>query len=210
MPGALPDAPAFDPREIAPGLWRWTAPHPEWSSDAAPGSSSDWPREVGCVCLQTARSAVFIDPLAAPDQAAFWRWADARSRGREVRVLTTVIYHRRSRDAFVKRYDAKTSRSRSALGDSVRAFPIRGARETMFWLPDQRALVPGDCIIGAPGGGLRVCPDSWLQHLRNGVMGPELRARLRPLLSLPVGLVLISHGEPVLRGAADALAHALS
>jgi hypothetical protein len=161
------------------------------------------------VCLQTARAAVFIDPLAAADEAAFWRWADERCHDRQVLALTTLIYHRRSRDAFVERYGAKTSRSRSALGDAVRPFPIRGARETMFWLADQRALVPGDCIIGAPGGGLRVCPDSWLAHLRSGVTGPELRQRLRPLLALPVQRVLVSHGEPVCSGAADALARAL-
>jgi hypothetical protein len=38
---------------------------------------------------------------------------------------------------------------------------------------------------------------------------PELRAALRPLLDLPVELVLVSHGTPVLSGGRDAIARAL-
>jgi hypothetical protein len=32
---------------IAPGLWRWTAPHPGWRSGALPGSPDDWDQQVG-------------------------------------------------------------------------------------------------------------------------------------------------------------------
>jgi hypothetical protein len=39
---------------------------------------------------------------------------------------------------------------------------------------------------------------------------PELRAALRPLLDLPVELVLVSHGEPVLTNGRDALSDALT
>ena len=51
------------------------------------------------------------------------------------------------------------------LPDGVEALPIRGAGETMFWLSGQRALVPGDRILGAASGGLRLCPESWLGYL---------------------------------------------
>jgi hypothetical protein len=37
----------------------------------------------------------------------------------------------------------------------------------------------------------------------------KLAASLRPLLELPVERVLVSHGEPVLRGGLEALAAAL-
>jgi len=37
----------------------------------------------------------------------------------------------------------------------------------------------------------------------------ELREALRPLLGLPVELVLVSHGEPVLEGGREAIAKAL-
>ena len=36
----------MDATEIAPRLWRWTAPHPAWEPDAQPESVGDWPEEV--------------------------------------------------------------------------------------------------------------------------------------------------------------------
>jgi hypothetical protein len=57
---------------------------------------------------------------------------------------------------------------------------------------------------------LRICPDSWLRYLASGMTGEELRAALRPLQELPIELVLVSHGEPVLAGAREALARALT
>ena len=53
---------------IAEGLWRWTAPHPDWRDGA------DWDRDVGCVYWETDDAVVLIDPLvpsAADDQARF-------------------------------------------------------------------------------------------------------------------------------------------
>ena len=35
-------------REIAPGLFHWTAPHPGWDPEGEPGSPADWPEQVGC------------------------------------------------------------------------------------------------------------------------------------------------------------------
>ncbi len=77
----------------------------------------------------------------------------------------------------------------------------------MFWLAEQRALIPGDRILGAPDGGLRLCPESWLYWVR--VNREELRALLMPLLELPIERVLVSHGEPVLSGGAEALRRCL-
>ena len=79
----------------------------------------------------------------------------------------------------------------------------------MFWLAEHRALVPGDRIIGAPGGGLRLCPGvvARLPAERHHVA--ELAEALRPLLELPIERVLVSHGEPVLSGGRNALAAAL-
>ena len=78
----------------------------------------------------------------------------------------------------------------------------------MFWLAEQQALIPGDRILGAQGGGLRLCPESWLYWVR--VNRDELRALLMPLLELPIERVVVSHGEPVLRGGAEALRRCLS
>ncbi|HEY9456357.1 MAG TPA: hypothetical protein VIQ56_00485, partial [Gaiella sp.] len=57
------------------------------------------------------------------------------------------------------------------------------------------------------GGGVRLCPESWLP---SGVGHAELRTALAPLLELPVERVLVSHGVPVLAGGHDALAKALA
>lgn len=193
--------------QIRPGLYRWTAPHPAYEPDAEPDSPADWPEHVGCVAYEAPEALVFIDPLV-PD--ALWPALDRIAKGRGVAVLTTIGFHRRSRDAVAERYGASTSRAQKTLPGGVETLPIRRAGETMVWIPEHGALVPGDRILGGRDGGLRVCPDSWLRYLASGMTGAELREALRPLLRLPIELVLVSHGEPVLSGGRDALERALA
>jgi len=198
------------PEEICSGLWRWSAPHPEWQPDAAPNSSADWPREVSCCLYETPAAAIFIDPLVPPQStASFWRWADQRSHNRTVTVLTTIAFHRRSRDDFVKRYGASTSRAKRSLPQGIQSLPLKGAGETIFWLEEPRALVVGDRLIGDAEGGLALCPESWLRYLPGRFTRKELRELLLPLLELGVERVLVSHGEAVLADAHRALARAL-
>ena len=80
----------------------------------------------------------------------------------------------------------------------------------MFWLAEHRALVPGDRILGAPGGRLRLCPESWLRYLPSGMNLTELAHALRPLLELEIERVLVSHGDPVLNRGRDALEASLA
>jgi hypothetical protein len=196
--------------EIAPGLYRWTARHPEWRPGAEPESPGDWPPEVGSVAYLAPDALVTIDPLLPSDEDAFWSWLDglASSRDRVV-TLTTLQWHRRDRDRLVERYGASTSRAARALPDGVEAIPIRGAGETMFWIEEHRALVPGDRLLGDGRDGLRLCPDSWLVYLKRPLSVAQLRSLLRPLLELPIEAVLVSHGEPVLEGGRQALARAV-
>jgi hypothetical protein len=49
--------------EIAPGLWRWTAPHPEWKPDV------EWGREVASFAFAVDETLVLVDPLVR-DEAA--------------------------------------------------------------------------------------------------------------------------------------------
>lgn len=191
---------------IRSGLWRWSAPHPEWGE-----SSEGWVREVGCVLYETADAAVFIDPLVPyGEEESFWRWADERCLAKSVHVLTTISFHKRSRDLFVGRYGAGTSRAKGNLPRGVESRPLKGAGETMFWLPGPRALIPGDRLICTPEGSLSMCPESWLSDLPRAISLEDLRELLRPLLELPIESVLVSHGEPVLDGGATALARALA
>jgi hypothetical protein len=196
--------------EIRPGLHRWTAAHPEWRAGAAPGSAGDWPELVGCVAWEGPDALTLIDPLVPADrEPAFWSEIDALVRGR-VAVITTIGFHRRSRDRFVERYGASTSRARAALPQGVETIPVRGFGETMVWLPEPRALVPGDRLLGDGRGGLRLSPQSWMNHLRGRPTVDELRRALRPLLELPVELVLVSHWDPILERGRDAIAAALA
>jgi hypothetical protein len=192
--------------QIRPGLYRWTAPHPAYEPDPEPDSPADWPEQVGCVAYEAPDALVLIDPLV-PD--SLWPALDRLAEGRRVAVLTTIGFHRRSRDAVAERYGASTSRAKKTLPRGVEMLPIRRAGETMVWIPEHAALVPGDRILGGDGG-LRLCPDSWLRYLPTGMTGAELREALRPLLDLPIELVLVSHGEPVLSGGRDALDQALA
>ena len=152
-----------------------------------------------------------VDPLVpGGDRDEFWGWMDGLAHGAgRLHLITTIRFHRRSRDEFVARYDASTSRAKRALPTGVRALPIRGAGETMVFLQEHGALVPGDRIIGDGHGGLRLCPESWLGYLGSGITLDELRERLRPLLDLPIELVLVSHGEPVSEGGREELRRAL-
>jgi hypothetical protein len=156
-------------------------------------------------------ATVLIDPLLPTGDDGFLRALDRQVHGRgcPVAVLTTIAFHRRSRDLLAERYAATTSRARKGLPAGVDARPIRGAGETMFWLVEHRALVPGDRLLGAPGGALRLCPQSWLGYLPRPITVAQLAEGLRPLLELPIERVLVSHGEPVLRDGRAALAKAL-
>ncbi len=192
-------------QEIAPGLWRWTAPHLEWSAGAEPGTPSDWEQWVGSVLYATDADAVFFDPLLPLETAGFWEWADLHTHGRRVSVLTTIGWHRRSRAAFIERYRASTSKARQNLPSGVESLNFRAAGETMFWLPRPRSLVVGDRILGDRASGLRLCPESWMRYLKTPITDAQLRTILRPLCDLPVERVLVSHGPPVLSGGAHAL-----
>jgi glyoxylase-like metal-dependent hydrolase (beta-lactamase superfamily II) len=176
---------------------------------ASPDSPADWPEVVGSVAYEAPDAFVFVDPLV-PDE--LWPALEERVRahGRPVRVLTTIGFHRRSRDEVVRRFDATTSRAKASLPQGVETVTIRRAGETMVLLPGPRALVPGDRLLGDDQGGLRMCPPGWLRYLEPGLSYDELREALRPLLDLPVEMVLVSHGEPVLRGGRAAIERALS
>jgi hypothetical protein len=194
--------------QLRPGLYRWTAVHPDADPNPKPGSPADWGPEVGSVAYEAEDALVLIDPLV-PDDG--WDALDhlVERQGQRVAVITTLSFHRRSRPAVVERYRASTSRARKTLPVGVETIAIRGAGETMVWLPGPRALIPGDRVLGDDAGGLRLCPESWLRYLPSGMTRAQLGEELRPLLDLPIELVLASHGEPVLAAGRDALRRAI-
>ncbi|HUH16006.1 MAG TPA: hypothetical protein VML35_08995 [Gaiellaceae bacterium] len=186
--------------EIRPGLWRWTTPHPDWTE------AEEWPQDVGCTYYEAPGSTVLIDPLVPAGERERERFLDAldrdvERRGLPVAILLTCEWHTRSTRELTTRYDAV----REAPA-GVEPFPLPELEETIWWLPEHGALVPGDVLLAAPGG-VRVCPDAWLE----GRSSPAaIRAALRPLLELPVERILVTHGEAVLADGRTALERALA
>lgn len=183
--------------KVAAGLWRWTAPHPDWTE------AEEWPREVGCVYYESPDGVVLIDPLIPPDRDTFFEALDAdvaRVDG-PVSILLTVAWHSRSAAELAERYDAR----RGELPGGVVEVPVPEFDETAYWIPQHLAVVVGDTLLGDEEKGLSLCPESWIQ----GDARAALRGSLRSLLELPVERVLTSHGEPVLANGHAALDRAL-
>jgi hypothetical protein len=81
-------------------------------------------------------------------------------------------------------------------------------------MAEHGALVPGDRLL-ADGRAVWVSPQTWLDHIERfdgsaPIARAELRDALRAFLDLPVELILVSHGDPILTGARAALAIALA
>jgi glyoxylase-like metal-dependent hydrolase (beta-lactamase superfamily II) len=198
-------------RELRPGLWRWTAFHEEWK------------QTVGSVAYEADDALVLFDPLLDGGKKV----DELVTRvGKPAVVLVTLYYHTRSSAEAARRYDARVLaparglaavRRRAKVAEpfrlddelpgGVQALPTARSSEVVFWIPPHRALVPGDVLLGDDGGGVRLCPPSWLPA---GKSLADLAASLRPALDLPVARVLVSHGEPVLRGGRAALERTLA
>lgn len=169
------------------------------------------PREtnlVGSVLYELPDVVVLIDPLVPrEDRGQFLDWLDARVGARRVTILTTIHWHRRDREELAARYRDRSPRAWNEIPAGVEPRPLRGAGETLYWLPAPAALVAGDRLVdGADRLGLS--PESWLAGVRVDRAG--LAELLRPLLELPIERVLVSHGEPVLRDGRAALARAIA
>jgi len=195
-------------QRIDDGLWRWTAPHPDWKDGA------DWDRDVGCVYWEADDAVVLVDPLvpsAADDRERFLAALDrdVERVGRPVAILLTCGWHERSHAELAARYEARVVEPPPAVGwlpHGVTVVAAPTAEEAVYWLDSVRAVVPGDTLLGT-GDGVTLCPASWLD---GGGAPATLRQELEPLLVLPVERVLTSHGPPVLADGHAALARALA
>jgi glyoxylase-like metal-dependent hydrolase (beta-lactamase superfamily II) len=201
----------MDVRELRPGLWRWTAAHPEWEH------AEHWGPEVGSVYAELTDALVMVDPLVPQDEEdRFWEALDrdVERVGKPVHVLLTVHWHERSVAAVLDRYKATLWRpeEKGELPAGVHAEVVKGSDwvEALFFLEPHRALIAGDLLIGKAGGGIEL-PVGWFpkgeQDWAEQELKPELRKRLA---ELPVELVVVSHGEPVLEDGAAALERALA
>jgi hypothetical protein len=211
-------------QELRPGVWHWQAPHPEWGGE----DTEWWPELVSSYAIQLGSELVLTDPLAVPDglrRRATAVLLTAPYHERDARALGLPI-HTPPADTWqdwVEKFgiDAEKVRGmesedlawlRAGEGDGhfhgpgdwpfgIHAYPGREDNDLILWLPAVGALVCGDTLSDF-GDGMDI-------HLggRKHVTKEQVADRLRPLLDLPVELVLPAHGEP---GGRELLEQALS
>lgn len=115
--------------EIAPGLKRWTAVHPEWVPEEDDLDSSY--REVGSVYYEGVDDLVLVDPLIPTEHSE--RFLDGLDRdiersGKTPQILITIKWHVRSAPALAirglfARVSGRRSICRSSVSSSRTAHP---------------------------------------------------------------------------------------
>ena len=212
------------PDQLADGLWRWTARHPEWH----PG---DFGSEVASFALKAGDETILVDPLLPPEPDAVLDLIE-RELGERLAILITVPYHVRSSEQIRHRFrgDVETTiwghracRKRLSEDAGFRAFepgdelpagasahrigkPRR--HEMPIFLPSHRALVFGDAVAEVDGE-LRVWSDERVDAHVSRFYRERFNPTLEPLLELDFDSVLVTHGQPVMQGGRQQLEQAL-
>ncbi|MDQ3958154.1 MAG: MBL fold metallo-hydrolase [Actinomycetota bacterium] len=199
--------------EIAPRLWWWTTPHPEWTP-AALKDGRGWQQDVSSYALGAEDAFVLFDPLLPEDdEAAFWGAldGDVEHHGPPA-ILITIFWHVRSSQAILDRYEGATlwahepaakwvaERVRytntftpgDRLPGGVEALPMHHMDEVAYWLPAHGSMVVGDTMLGYDGVA-RLCPASWL---RKEESYDEVRRCVQRVLDYPANRLLLTHGGP--------------
>lgn len=208
--------------EIAPGIHRWTARHPDWH----PSSDDDFGREVGSYALVAGDDLLLVDPLVLDEAqtAAVDALAHAASK---TSIFITIGYHVRSAAALAARYGATVhgppqagkrldgaKGARFALLEpgtpgphGVLAHAIGNPRrgETPLHFPSHRAIAFGDALVTTPGGELRMWSYDPDEPHRRAFYRDRFAPTLGPLVDLEPDHVLVTHGEPILGDGAAAL-----
>jgi hypothetical protein len=178
-------------QELRPGLWTWTAPHPERRE------ADDWGPDVRSYAYDSGSHLVLFDPIAPPTLL------EGMLEAQDVAVLLTAEWHRRSADECVERFGAHVYAPGDKPPAGVDLLPTYYDEEVAYWIPTHRALVAGDSLFGE--NGFRV-QDQWLPP---NVTREQMHAGLQPLRELPVELVLVTHGDPVTEDAYETLRAAI-
>jgi hypothetical protein len=182
-------------REVATGVWHWRAPHPEWKPDQT------WDRVVSSYAIETEEGVLLFDPVEVPAELV----------ERAIAVVLTCPWHRRDAPQlglpiYVPPPDApdpdpvqgEIFRGGDALPFGVRAFEAFEPNDLVLYVESRRAVVVGDTLVDR-GDGLQVHP-AWPGP---AVSPDEVIRRLRPLLDLPVDIVLPTHADPADRAALE-------
>jgi glyoxylase-like metal-dependent hydrolase (beta-lactamase superfamily II) len=215
--------------ELAPGLWHWTAPHPDWRE------SEPWDRNVSSYAIDDGERLLLFDPIAPPSEL------EQLAAERETAVVLTAPWHERDLQGLVERHGVpvyaaapdsaedlvrmfglteeqagdgspdlvwlRNERPESwrpyAAGDrlagGIEAFPGHKRNDLVLWIESQRAVIAGDTLVDF-GSGLEL-NERWLADV--GATREQVVEGLSPLLELPVERVLLTHGGPTDRAALE-------
>jgi glyoxylase-like metal-dependent hydrolase (beta-lactamase superfamily II) len=190
-------------RELQTGVWHWEAAHPDWK----PGE--DWGAVVSSFAIDDGERLLLFDPLAPPSEI------EELAAGRETAIVLTCPWHVRDARSVAERLGVPLYVPPPDEGDpnpveghvfsagerlpvGVEALPGMEPNDLVLWVESRRALVVGDTLIDR-GNGLEF-PADWANK---GVPPDAILEGLRPLLELPVELVLQTHGGPADRAALE-------
>lgn len=211
--------------ELTQGVYRWTARHPEYRTSQ---------EEVASYALTADEGLALVDPLVpfATGAETLLERLDGLARvAPRVDLLITIPYHTRSAEELWRRWhdgvethiwghpavrkrftDAATPLDEidvmAPAGPLARAFPIGKPRryETPLYFRAHQALAFGDAVVGMPDASLRV----WApERIDPRWYRDRFIPTLRPLASLDVDDVLVTHGPTVVGDGRRALAAAL-
>ncbi len=200
--------------DLGGGIWRWTLRHPEWHPRTEFGA------EVGCYAVRVDGGTVLIDPLL---DGEIERELDTVVTG-DVVVAVTIPYHVRSSAEAVGRWGGTIDGHPDVERRLPDGTPFHGdedlplglvmhrvtrLKERPLEIPAIRALAFGERVVGIDGG-LRVWLDRPITDKRREWFRATGAPAMQHLLDVDFERALVTHGDPVLSGARQALQNALS
>ena len=205
-------------RELRSGVWHWQSRHPDWNDEEW------WPELVSSSAIEVGDDLLLFDPLSVPDElreratavvlTAPYHERDARRLGLPVHTPPADTW-----EEWVEKFGVDPDRVRGMESDDlawlragqgeghfhgpgdwpfgITAHAGREDNDLVLWLPTVNTVVAGDSLADF-GDGLAIQLGG-----RKHVTRDDVRRRLRPLLDLPIELVLLAHGEPTDRDALE-------
>ena len=190
-------------REIAPGLWHWSARHERIHADVSSYLLDD---------------RVLIDPMVPPEGLAWFE-----SHGPPEHVLLTNRHHDRDSWRLHEAFGCTVHCIRNGVYEIEGRGPVEpfdfGSElpggvvvhevdaicpdETAPYVPTHRALACADGVVRAAGGELAFVPDFLMDDPDDTKRG--LRDAYARLLELEFDALLLAHGDPIVGDGKEAL-----